>query len=401
MFTAMISRLHLLVVFLVLALALGVGWAAFEMEPRPVRRQVECARSAGLGAGGRRRPAHGQHARAPAAPDRVASRADRSAEAPGSEPAAQPQQRQPATGTGSGRLTWVAPTSPKLAARDQAPPSKEAATASREPTGVEPPSGRRQTGRSDRSPGEPPSRPAEAGKPSPCPVRSPAGRGWASASRPPRTAPAAPSARRPGTKTQSAPERGAARRPRLARRRGEPPPGQPRGARPCCAESVGQPPERRPAEPEADEPSLWPSRRGSSAGTGSNLTWSLRRAHPATFKQPRCAGGADARPQEQEPEMSPRSAPARAAETIKRALTSLFGGATDARSAPKRAEAEVAAVPVPGRPGRPSAGRRAGRRRRRAPRRASTSCGSSRAVRRSWPGARRPARRSRSGAAIG
>jgi hypothetical protein len=31
MFTAMISRRHLLVVFLGLMLALGVGWAAFEI----------------------------------------------------------------------------------------------------------------------------------------------------------------------------------------------------------------------------------------------------------------------------------------------------------------------------------------------------------------------------------
>ena len=65
--------------------------------------------------------------------------------------------------------------------------------------------------------------------------------------------------------------------------------------------------------------------------------------------------------QEQEPRDEPRSAPARAAETIKRAITSLFGGGADVRtaknqgSANKTKEAKVAAVPDS--PGVPAPGR--------------------------------------------
>ena len=286
----------------------------------------------------------GSTAGAPAASDQVASRADPGAEAPGSEPAAQPQQRQAATepAPAGRRHPRPRPPRPRRAARDQAPPpTRQAATASREPAPVGPPA--RQPDRqveARASPGEPQSPPAKAA-PAPQPLFLPAaGRGWRhriagrgsdrSASAPSGATdlakedaePAAPRRRRPATRL--AQPRRSRRLPRL-----------PKG----FADRPGAGSIRRAAT--APRPSPWPSR------SQPSLQWRPDRPKPEAEPAPGPSSDVQAAPdepalqqtvpaQEQEPRDEPRSAPARAAETIKRAITSLFGGATDAPVPPKR-----------------------------------------------------------------
>jgi nucleoid-associated protein YgaU len=350
MFTAMISRRHLLVVFLGLMLALGVGWAAFEIgrgqfadkSNAPGAPASEQAAASGRPGGSTSGP--------PPASDQVSSRAEPGADAPGSPPAAQPQQRQAATEPAPRvEPPAAAPAAPSLRARDQAPPpTRQAATASREPAQVEPPARQpdRQT-EARASPGEPQSPAAKAAPapsaavPSPPPAEAgitespaeaqaaapapsgatdlakedaePAAPEAPAASNPAGAAPARPSpaapaqglAERPGPEASPAP-------PRATTALAEPQPAGPAVA-------------ARPAEPEA-EPAPGPSSDVQAALDEP----ALQQTVPA---------------QEQEPRNEPRSAPARAAETIKRAITSLFGGGTDAPIPPKTKEPKVAAVP--------------------------------------------------------
>ena len=361
MFTAMISRLHLLVVFLVLALALGLGWAGFEWSRDRFADKSNAPgapASEQAAAGGRQ---DGSAPVAPAAPSQVVTDADRSAEAPGSEPAS-PQQRQPAAEPAPRvERPETPPTSPELAARDRAPPPREAVTASRAPAPVEPPAGQpAKQVEAPAPPGEPQSPPAEAA-PAASPVRPPppAEAGPTESAAEEQTAATAPSGAtglaKEDLEPAAPPEAPAASKPAGALP--EPPlaaPAQEAAKRPE-PEAAPAPPNARAtvalAEPKSVEPKMAPGPAGPEAEPAPGPSGDAQAALDRPVREP------TARPQDQERREELRSAPARATETIKRAITSLFGGATDAPVPPKTKEApktkaaaetkepEVAAVP--------------------------------------------------------
>jgi nucleoid-associated protein YgaU len=300
MFTAMISRYRLVVALLGLAVACSVGWAAFELG----RSRFADAPSSAIGAPpsehaiGDRAGPEGPTAAAPATPDAVASGADRTVDAPTrpeqqqSAPAPAPQIEEPAT----------APPSRALAARNPEPAPVERRTAAIAG----------QVG-APASPGEvqspttvenPPSRVV----PQPGP---PVETGGAQSAAEERTAAAAPPA-------QSGPEEGA-----------------PAGARGVLADraSTLEEPSQPSLAPPGDAAAEPPGPKGPAppdAGASVGL------AVPAP-------AGDDAGP-----------ASARAAETIKRAIATLFGGAADEPVPPQSEEAETAAVrdaPTPERGG--------------------------------------------------
>jgi nucleoid-associated protein YgaU len=264
MFTAMISRHHLLIALSGLAIALGVGWAAFELgrgfiadgpEPATGAPTSDHATGAATGPETQAPPSSADAGAASGAARRSASEADRQVGA-----VSRPGEAESAT---------AEPTAP--------PPAAQAgATASRagsDPAAAGPASDHARTTE------VPADRDMTAAAP---PEPSPAARGEAGAER--------------SETHQSA-------------------------ARPDADESV--PP---PAEPQAD-----PGEPGSAE------------------RAPETGRAAD----------EPRSASARAADTLKRALATLFGGAEDESVPAKSGEAEVAAVPesapAPAAPDRQSA----------------------------------------------
>ena len=271
MFTAMISRLHLLVVFLVLALAVGLGWAGFEWSrDRFADRSNAPGAPASEQAAAGGRPT-GSTARAPAAPDQVAPR--RSERRSSRQRACGPAAAAAAATEQAARVDspGVAPTSPKLAARDQAPPSKESGDrvprADRRRTTVRPGG---QTGRSEsltRRAAKPPCRSGQAASPAVPSALPPAEAGV--------TEPPAEDRRRRGVRRDRPRRRSASPRAAAPRRPGWRSPAQPPPrpwARSCGAaqaESIPRRPARRSPWPsQANRASCWTGRAGSSAGTG-------------------------------------------------------------------------------------------------------------------------------------
>jgi nucleoid-associated protein YgaU len=362
MFTAMISPRHVLVVFLGLALALGVSWAAIEW------RQDHLADTSGA----TKAPASEQAAAggqtesstvgASATPDRVASRAGRSAEAPESQPAAQPQQRQPVIEPAPRLDTPEAASgAPEPAVRDRAAPApSEAVTASREPTPAEPPASQpeRQV-EAPTSPDEPQSRTAEAAPPASPAIAQPtqpADEGVTESAAKDPTAATVPSGATEHAKEGAegaAPETPAASNPAGAA------PPQPPLAPPGKAVAERRKPEG-PAEP-ADSDKTIALAEPAPAGPKAEPVPATPKAEPAPGPPSEVQATPEeplpqqaARSQERDRLDEPRSAPARAAETIRRALSSLFGGAMDtpvppkSEAPPKTKESEVAAVPDTG-----------------------------------------------------
>jgi nucleoid-associated protein YgaU len=362
MFTSMISRFHLLVAFLVLALAVGLGWAGFEWSRDRFADKSNAPgapASEQTAAGGRQ---DGSAPVAPAAPSQVATDADRSAAAPGGEPAA-PQQRQPATKPAP-RVDppHAAPTAPELAARDRAAPPEEAVTASRTPTPVEPPAGQPDRQVEALVPSAEPPSPTPEAAPAPSPVAPPPSPAVAGVTEPAaeeETGAAAPSGTTDLAKEDvehaAPPEATAASKPTGASRAPQLAAPAPEAVKRPEPETAPAPPADRAtvalSEPKSVEPKMEPGPAGPEAepalGSSGNA--------PAPPDEP--VPQQTARPQDQERRDQPRSAPARAAETLKRAITSLFGGATDspapakteeapkAKEAPGTKEAEVAALP--------------------------------------------------------
>jgi nucleoid-associated protein YgaU len=341
-----------LVVFLGLMLALGVGWAAFEM-----RRDQFADKSNAAGAPASEQAAAGDRpegstAAAPAASGEIASRADRRAEASKSQSAAQPRQPPPEPAPRIDTPEPVPATS-EPAVHEQAPAPSEAVTASREPTLAEPPASQRERQvEAPASPAEPQSPTAKAA-PSASPAigqpPQPADAGATESAAKDPTAATVPSGATEHAKEGAegaAPETPAASNPA-----GAAPPGKavaerpkPEGpAEPSDADKTIALAEPAPAGPKAEPVPATPKAEPS-PGPPSDVQAVPEEPLPQQT----------ARSQERDRLDEPRSAPARAAETIRRALSSLFGGAMDTpvppktEAPPKAKGSEVAAVPDTG-----------------------------------------------------
>ena len=338
MFTAMISRHHLLIALPVLALGLGVGWAAFELgrarfadPPRTVTRVPASdqasgepsgsrsstgpypAASAGAGTGSDQ-GADAPPAGSPDQPDpRHAEMPDRQAERPegvASRPSAEgdtqvgalttPRAPESATSETPAAATPAAPRAEPAITGDAAEsPSEDQSVASAAPVG---------SGMGEESPASDQATVPAAPRPTAKQVAVPAA---------PREVPAASD---PAIKVPPNP-------PLAAARSG---PGQPAAAS-DADETVAR------AVPSAPEPAA-DSARSAAAPLPADPQAVPDEAVPAeTARAPE-----PGRPAEQ-----PRSAPARAAETLTRAHATLFGGATDQAVPPKSEEAVVAAVREP------------------------------------------------------
>jgi nucleoid-associated protein YgaU len=321
MFTAMVSRFHLLVAFLGLTLALGVGWAAFEFgrghftdAPRSVAEAPTPEQAAGDDA----RPEE-PTATAPAAPREVASGAEPGADTPQSAPTVLPEQPQVAPISPPQLEEPALARAPEPAARDRAapqsaPPPREAVSAAREATTVAPPAAAPQA-----LPAVPPPQPAVAGE-----VAPPTSEDHTVA---------APSA---GASLAERDTRGSAPEvPAISDTAGEARRQPPAAA----AEAVAQPP--APAEPAASGETGAVAEPAPADGQSGTAPSAAAVPPPATAQ---AAPDEPAGAQESRADQ-PASARARAAESIRRALTSLFGGAADEPAAAKGGEAEVAAIP--------------------------------------------------------
>jgi nucleoid-associated protein YgaU len=332
MFTAMISRYHLLIALPALALALGVGWAAFELGRgrfadlhQPVTRPPASEQPT--------RAATGPETQAPpssAADAGAASASGQGADAPAARSIDQPDPAQ----TDVPRLQ--AETAAAVARR----PSAEAdGSTPGELTSASP----------HRT--EPPAPPAAA------PQAEPADIGAIGRSSVEDEVVAAAPAGGGGVDEQTAsPDRAPARAAVTDERAdsgspAEAPP-QPTLAAPARTDAARSEPDKPAAQPDADEtvalavPRV-PERAADPAPSPSAAP------SPADRQAVPDEPGADeplvdetARvPERERPIDEPRSAPARAAETVRRALATLFGGATDKPAPPRIEEPEVAAVP--------------------------------------------------------
>jgi nucleoid-associated protein YgaU len=245
MFTAMISRYHLLIALPALALALGVGWAAFELGR------------------GRFADLH--------------------------QPVTRPPTSEQPTRAATGPETQAPPSSAADAGAARGAAQRPASEADRRVGAVSTP------GEADSAAAEP-TAPPSASPAIPQAERSSAG----AVESPPPGAQAGASAPRAGSDAAARPS----------------PHRAPSTEAPADSDMTAGAPLERPGAARAE------------AGAE-------RSAPDEPVRAPEAGHAAD----------EPRSAPARAAETLKRALATLFGGAEDERVPAKTGEAEVAAVP--------------------------------------------------------
>ena len=338
MFTAMIRRRHLLIAVPALALGLGVGWAAFELgrgrladAPRTVtsaptaeqqsgeavRTQSEELPSTAVGAGAASGPDQSAEALIEQADPRAAVPEGR-VERPGGV-AQQPVAQAESPGT----VVQPPPGEADRQAEAPSPPVEPESAIAEQPALSPTPSAVPQTAPS--IPRDVPQPPASAG---PAVATSPPGGSLAEqgASSDQPTAPAAAretlAARDPATEQPAlAPPAPAVAGP------SEP---EPAAAQPDADETVAL------AEPAPVKQEVDPATRPAAAP--------VSREARAVPDEPVVEETAPARETDRPADES-RAASARAAETLKRALATLFGGATDEAVPPAGGQAEVAAVP--------------------------------------------------------
>ena len=329
MFTAMIRRHHLLIALPALALGLGVGWAAFELgrgrladAPRTVTSAPTAEQASG-GAGG----PQGEALPSTAVGAGAASGSDRGADAPAAGSSDQPDPLQAkAPAAQAERPEGVAQR--QAAEADRQVEALSAPRAPQSPTTETP-------APPAASPAVPQAEPSITGDA----VAPPSSADEAVASAPPvgtgvdeqRASPdqaAAPAAAVTGGPADSDPAVDAPPQPPLAATRSEP--------------------DHPAAQPDADETIALavptPAERDDEAGPASSSTAPSPAELRAIPEEPVVEETVRA-PEAERPEGEPRAATARAAETLKRALATLFGGATDEGMPPAGGQAEVAAVP--------------------------------------------------------
>ena len=332
MFTAMISRYHVLIALSGLTLALGVGWAAFELgrgrsvdAPRTVTSAPTAEQATGEGIG-----PQGEALPSPDAGAGASRGSDQGAEAPAAGPIEQRDWRQadvpqgqpqrpeavvhrPAAEPDTQVRTPFSPGEPEGPAADQtAPPAASPAVPQAEPSVA-----------GDAVPS--PSSEDQAAAPAPL-VGGDADEQTAS---PDRVAPRAAVAEAPA---DMGPPAAAPRQPSLTA--------------PAQTAAEGSEPDEPAAQSEPDETLALAvpapaTRKDAPAPSPSAAPLPADRQalpdEPAAEKTVRA-------PEAERPGGEPRSAPARAADTLKRALATLFGGAAD-ESVPPSGGADVAAVP--------------------------------------------------------
>jgi nucleoid-associated protein YgaU len=349
MFTAMISRYHVLIALPALAVALGVGWLSFELgrgrfggtaEDFTGAPGAEQTAGEAPGSGAQAPPASGlepglepdQDATAAGSIDRPDSR---QANLPDAEAArVEPRPQPPGVGAEQQR---GAPSAPKEPERTTAEPAA--------PTIAPPAVPRPQPSGSSGIAGSPASEQEPAG--GALAVDRGAGKEDASPDQRTGTAPATEARAGIGTEPQ-----GARRAPGTA-------PLQEVGKRPQPDQAAAQqPPVAAPSEaidrpPEPNEPTARPDDEDALALAAPREPAARPAPSWSVAPSPPDRQAATDEPAVQEREPAPevgrpadeRSAAARAAETLKRALATLFGGATDEDVPSTSGEAEVAAVP--------------------------------------------------------
>jgi nucleoid-associated protein YgaU len=322
MFTAMISRHHLLIALPALALGLGVGWAAFELGRGRVAdapRTVTSAPTAEQASG----EAVGPQSEAPPSPAVGADASggsDQGADLPAAGSIDQPEPLQAQVSQGQAESPEA------VATRPAAEPDRQVGALS--------------------TPGEPESGTTETTPPAAVPQAEPAitGEVVESPSSEDQAVASAPSVGGVGEESAS-PDQVAAR----AAATGGPADSDPAADAPPQAPLAAQrsEPDQPAAQPDADETVALavpaPAEEEADPAPGSSAAPSP--ADPQAVPEEPGVDETVLSDEAQPRPDDPRAAPARAAETMKRALATLFGGGIDEAVPPARGEADVAAVP--------------------------------------------------------